>query len=111
MIGCEMYDGCLPFPYAFDASLRSLAMQDPARTDGANNHERRELLYEMGTSMGHEGTDYQNPNVLAGTGVLAYDSPQTKGWAKLVPSYGVGKAQTPDDVLGNVLATQHLIEA
>ena len=109
MIDEQMYPATLPFPYAADKQLRSLAMQDPARTAPAVSNELQDLLLEMGTAMGHEASDYQNPNVLAGTGVLAYDSPQTRGWAKLVPAYGVGLAQTPDDVLQNILSTAHLV--
>lgn len=105
MIGAEMNPSTFPWDLQADAEIRTVAMVDPVRTYPLAD-ENRELLYEMGIVQGHEGSDYQNPNVLQGRGVLAYDTPNS---SKLVPSYGVGIAQSPGDVLLNVLATQHLV--
>lgn len=105
MITAEMFPSTYPWDLQLDAEIRSVAMVDPVRTYPLAR-ENRELLYEMGAVMGHEGSDYQNPNVLQGRGVLAYDTPNS---SKLVPAYGIGGAQSGDEVLLNILSTQHLL--
>lgn len=99
-----MFSATYPWNHLLDSRLRTWAVVDPVQTYPLGPENRVELV-EMGTVMGKEGSEYQNPNVWQGRGVLAYPSLHSPG---LEPAYGVGVAADYTDVVLNVQATQHL---
>lgn len=105
----EIMFGALPrngWDGAQDAKIRTIAVVEPLATDPLRER-NREYLYEMGTVMGHEGFDWQNPYVWASRGVLAYPNENSSGMETGVG--GVGLGQTPADVLMNVRSTSHAL--
>ena len=97
-----MYPATYAWDRLRDAAIRQQRLVDPVHSLGDR---APALLVEMGTVVGEEGTDYQNPYVWQGTGVLQFPTVRAPG---LVPAYGVDAGQNYSDLLLNVQATQHL---
>ena len=98
-----------PWDMVADGGLRDIKITDPARYS-VSSREDLSWVFEMSNVMGHEGFDYQNPNVWAGRGVLDYPTPY--GTA-LDPKYGVqvNAYDTADNIALNVQATKGVIQA
>lgn len=102
MIDDHMFSATYPWDLLRDSLIRTRAVVDPVHSVGDR---APDYLVELGTVYGEEGTDYQNPYVWQGRGVLAFPTLRDPG---LVPAYGVDLGQNYSDLLLNVQATQHL---
>ena len=91
---------------AVNERIRQSHAVDPARFYPLEG-ENRTLLIEMGTAMGHEGSDWQNPYAWAARGVLVYPNPASTG---LSPAYGVNDSPDPASVALNVRATAGMLQ-
>lgn len=89
-----------------DAKLRSPAVVDQSRNDPMHGP-NRELLVELGTIVGREGYDYQNPYAWTATGVLAYPNAES-GISSGIG--GVGLGQTVKEIELNVRATAGVLQ-
>lgn len=105
--------GAAPTPFfdgRADATLRTVRMKDPARTYPLAE-ENRELLYELGTVVGREGGDSQNPYVWASRGVLQLAGEQPGITSGLNASnYGDRRSDSIDNVTMNAQATAGIME-
>lgn len=103
MFGAKPRDG---WDGAQDAKIRSIAVVEPMCSYPLRE-QNREYLYELGTVVGREGYDWQNPYVWASRGVLAYPNENSSELETGIG--GVGLGQTPADVLANVRSTSHAL--
>lgn len=102
MIDERMFSATYPWDRYRDAQIRSAGVVAPMLSCGDPSPD---YLVELGTVYGEEGSDYQNPYVWQGRGVLAFPTVRDPG---LAANYGVDLGQNYADLLLNVQATQHV---
>lgn len=104
MFGAQSRRGWIATPQ--DTIARGVGMNLGAQTD-ARAKENREYLVELGTIVGHEGEDFQNPYAWTAPGVLQIPNAES-GLAEGIG--GVRLGQTPDEVAMNVAHSANIMQ-
>jgi hypothetical protein len=104
MFGAQAREGWIPTPQG--AIGRGVGMNLGAQTD-SRAVENREYLVELGTVVGHEGEDFQNPYAWTAPGILQIPNAES-GLAEGIG--GVRLGQTPDEVALNIAHSGNVLQ-
>lgn len=104
-----MNPNLFPWDLGRDGEIRSTRVVDPSRFGYPLEHSNEQLLLELGTEVGKEATDYQNPYVWQSTGVLGYPNALVPPPGGLLPRFGI-IGDTVESIAMNVQASSHILE-